>query len=400
MSDQRRLDEKKNRQDMLVESSLIRRYGSHGSLMSFNAEYGYLEALVRGYKSGFIKENEYRALTNCDNLDDVKLTLGDTDYASVLSNVSKLTPESILNRIVQKTIDEFTFLRAESVGQLSTFMDFITYEYVIKNICFVISGLIKGADPEALLAKCHPLGQSPHLKSVLTFESAGSADGLVDLYRTVLVDTPVARYFEVYFNSELKSSDQPSREIQRIYNEAEIDLVTNMLQKLWLEDFYKFCVTLGGETSELMQELLEFEADRRAISIVINSFDSELGDAGARDTDRKALFCNFGKLYPEATLFKFSKVNDMAALQAVLEPYAVYRNLFRKSQEGGRSFIDVLYEYEVRLLLLAFMGQSQFACFYAFVKLKEREHANLKWILACINQKRDSKDLNRWIKIL
>jgi len=408
-SDQKRAEEKKNRQEMLIEASLIRKGGSHGGLMTFNAEFGYLEALVRGYKSGFIKESEYRALCNCDNLDDVKLTLGDTDYVSVLSQQAKLTPDSILNKIVQKTIDEFNFLRAEAVGQLSTFLDFMTYEYVIKNVCFVISGLLKGADPEALLAKCHPLGQSPHLKAVLTFESQTSSDGLVDLYRTVLVETPVARYFEIYFNLELKS-DQPTREIQRVYNEAEIDVVTTMLQKLWLEDFYKYCLALGGETAATMAELLEFEADRRTISIILNSFDvSELNDPQSRDNDRKALFCNFGKLYPECTLpnTRFSKASDAASLQSALEPYNVYRNIWKKAQETAearRSFnerlTDLFFEHEVKLLTLAFMGQSHFACFYAYVKLKEREHANLKWILACINQKRDSKDLNRWIKIL
>lgn len=51
-------------------------------------------------------------------------------------------------------------------------------------------------------------------------------------------------------------ADQPSREIQRVYNEVEIDIITNMLQKLWLEDFFKFTQALGGATAEVMKELL------------------------------------------------------------------------------------------------------------------------------------------------
>jgi len=234
---------------------------------------------------------------------------------------------------------------------------------------------------------------------VLGFEGDNSAESLLELYRVILVETPVARYFERYFATELKT-DQPSRELQRAMNEAESDLITNMLQKLWLEDFYKFCIGLGGETAIIMKELLEFEADRKAISIVINSFEAEASEALSKEAERRAMFCSFGKLYPDISLQKLSKVGDMAALQNLIEPFAVYKNLFKRAESTGRSFIDCLYEYEVKLLLGAFMGQSHYACFYAFVKLKEREHANLKWILSCIAQKRDAKDLNRWIKIL
>ncbi len=56
-----------------------------GDLTTFNAEHGYLEALVRGFRTGFLREYEYRQLTQCDVLDDVKVTLGDTDYNTTLS---------------------------------------------------------------------------------------------------------------------------------------------------------------------------------------------------------------------------------------------------------------------------------------------------------------------------
>ncbi len=63
---------------------------------------------------------------------------------------------------------------------------------------------LSGADAETLLSKCLPLGSSPHLRSIMTFENFDNSDGLVELYRTVLVDTPVAPYFEKYFNSEVR----------------------------------------------------------------------------------------------------------------------------------------------------------------------------------------------------
>ena len=56
-----------------------------GDLTTFNAEHGYLEAMVRGFRSGFLREHEYRQLAQCDQLDDLKVTLGDTDYGYVIN---------------------------------------------------------------------------------------------------------------------------------------------------------------------------------------------------------------------------------------------------------------------------------------------------------------------------
>lgn len=82
-----------------------------------------------------------------------------------------------------------------------------------------------------------------------------------------------------------------------------------------------------------------------------------------------------------------------------LEPYPMYADLLRQSQDGSKSFTDLLYQHEVSLMISAFECQSHFAAFYAFVKLKKQELRNIKWILSCITQKRrDKRDLERWIK--
>lgn len=70
---------------------------------------------------------------------------------------------------------------------------------------------------------------------------------------------------------------------------------------------------LGGVTGEIMKELLEFEADARAIRITINSFNNpQLNDpAAGREGERQPLYCTFGKLYPEVSrwfTFRFSSI--------------------------------------------------------------------------------------------
>jgi len=269
---------------------------------------------------------------------------------------------------------------------------------MINNICFVISSLIKGGQPEQLLAKCDPLGKFPYMKSILTFENTD--DGFMQLYGTFLIDTPVAKYFEMFFSRGIatNANENPLDHISQIFKEEQIDVINDMLKKLWLEDFYAFTQELGGTTAAVMKEMLEFEADRRAISIMINSFSTPLNDPNRRD-DRQELFASFGKLYPDG-IKMFKEVGAVDQLGTVLESYPVYYEIFDKAQRDGVEIEDLLYEAEVKLNRLGFDGQSHFACFWSYVKMKEQEKRNIFWITECINQKlKDSEMINRWIPL-
>lgn len=416
--------DQENRREWADQAQMMMRMGPVGSLMSFNMENGFIEAILRGTRAGFLTEFEYGQLCLCESLDDVKLSLGDTDYKTALTGIQgALTQENIYAKCQEKNIDEFNWLRKQSVGSLTTFMEFITYEYLIQSIQFIITSIIRGSKPEVLLAKCHPLGKSPQLKQILTFENdLGEDDGLLSLYKTVLVDTPVAKYFALYFNSEL-GPDQAVREIKRHYDEQEVELITNQLIKLWLEDFYAYTQNLGGETARVMGDLLEFEADRRAIDITINSLRTKLNDDLNRHT-RQDLYCSFGKLYPNGTLKEFPKIKVITELGDKLKPYKVYHEMWKssetdpsrygagnldkqeqKSQEQWmkwspiiETFTDKMKRYHVELCRQAFEGQSHYAGFYAYSKLKQQEEDNLRWILAMIGMGADAKDRARWVK--
>lgn len=62
---------------------------------------------------------------------------------------------------------------------------------------------------------------------------------------------------------------------------------------------------------------LQFEADRRAFIITINSFDTEL----TKD-DRYKLYPTCGRLYPDG-LASLSRADDYDQVRAVAEYYAV-----------------------------------------------------------------------------
>lgn len=63
----------------------------------------------------------------------------------------------------------------------------------------------------------------------------------------------------------------------------------------------------------------QFEADRRAFIITINSFGTELGK-----DDRNKLYPKCGKLYPEG-LTRLAKADDYEQVRAVADYYSVRR---------------------------------------------------------------------------
>ena len=106
----------------------------------------------------------------------------------------------------------------------------------------------------------------------------------------------------------------------------------------YLEDFYKFCQELGGTTADVMSQILQvrmtsywaiknkrscivwhlqFEADRRAFIITINSFGTELSM-----DDREKLYPTCGKLHPDG-LARLARCEDYDQVKAVADCYPV-----------------------------------------------------------------------------
>lgn len=54
--------------------------------MTFNIHGGYLEAIVRGHRSGLLTAADYNNLCQCETLDDIKMHLSATEYGPYLQN--------------------------------------------------------------------------------------------------------------------------------------------------------------------------------------------------------------------------------------------------------------------------------------------------------------------------
>ncbi|PIG79700.1 V-type proton ATPase subunit d [Aspergillus arachidicola] len=342
----------------------------------FNVNSGYVEGIVRGYRNSLLTSQHYNNLTQCETIDGLFAHTSRPAYGDFLAALPPNPSTSALaGKMTDKLVAEFRYVLTQATGSTARFLEYLTYGYMIDNIALLITGTLHERDTRELLERCHPLGWFETLPVLCV------ATNIEELYNSVLIETPLAGYFK----GSLSHQD---------LDELNIEIVRNTLYKNYLEDFYQFVNThpdfKGTPTQEVMSELLEFEADRRAINITLNSFGTELSKQ-----ERRKLYPEFGKLYPEGSLM-LSRADDLESVSLAVSISADYKAFFDAvgltqgagfgGGADGKSLEDMFYQKEMELSKVVFTRQFTPAVVYAWMRLKEQEIRNVTWIAECIAQ--------------
>ena len=366
---------------------------SMADLVFFNVDDGYSEALLRGFRKSILGEQQYTALRNTQNLKDFKSVLIDTDYIDYVKDYTETDTSALKMLLKKKLADEIDQVQSVAGPELDKFIEMIRHKYMIDNVINIIEGIKNKTDKNVIESRNEPLGFLKEISGLLKLDYKK----IEDLYEDVLIDTEVGVYFSKFLEEVLASSD--NKNVQTINNFLQAlkpEEIKNYLKKIWLEYFYHFCKTLNPTTSEIMEDLLKYEADCQTIQIVYNSlaYNNQF-----QEEERKKVIPYFGFLYPETTN-QLIKYNSLESLKQILQPFPDYYELVREIpdpkkvdefglQTGLKTLDDVMFKESMKRYSIAFEQQFHFACFYAYIKIKEQEIKNIMLLADMISFDKD-----------
>ena len=87
----------------------------------------------------------------------------------------------------------------------------------------------------------------------------------------------------------------------------------------------------------------------------------------------------------------FTCVQDLGDLkQALNEAFEIKKYDDFAIQSGLKTLDDLMFEESIKRYSIAFEQQFHYACFYAYIKIKEQEIKNIIWLAEMISLDKDS----------
>ena len=355
---------------------------------------GYIEGRLGGFRSSFLKEEQYAHMRGLNSLEELSAYLcSETDYGDYLDD-GVITIASLRQALRKKLADEVDLIEANSSQRVAEFLYFVRAGPMLDNVMNIVEGLRAGVAFPKLLASVDPIGYFPELRQA----EIGASD-LASLYEYVLIDSPVGNFFGTFLESVNASRElRHFEEVQSFFKEERPEKVRGALRRELLERFNEHCQTLGNTSAEIMSRLLDMEADFRTIQVAYNSLEDNKEE---REVIRNKLSPAMGQLYP---LYQssISQADSLESLRDSVRPFSQYRRILNEVAEqgsSGPSLEDLMYEEEVREFSLVFDQQANLASYYAYVRLKDQEIRNIIWYSEMIVRRLD-KNHQGWKRIV
>lgn len=81
---------------------------------------------------------------------------GSTDYGNFLQNEpSPLAVSTIVEKATRKLVEEFRHMRCQASQPLATFLDYLTYGYMIDNVVLIVTGTLHERDVQVRASLIH-----------------------------------------------------------------------------------------------------------------------------------------------------------------------------------------------------------------------------------------------------
>lgn len=218
-----------------------------------------------------------------------------------------------------------------------------------------------------------------------------------------MIDLPIGDYFRKFLDACVGAIGnegaikKDARFISDLMKDYKAEKIKNMLKKIWISEFHKYCMgNLNDTSKQVMDDLLKFESDCMTIQIIYNSLDIKvLSDVRGREGERRKYINNLGYLYPDRDR-ELTDADTYEKLRDATKGFE-YENMLaqvsdvpsrEKASEfssAGKSIDDVMFVEKSKRYSMAFENGFHYGVFYAYLKMKEMEIKNIIWLAELVS---------------